>query len=382
MNLKQYIRGNRKGKSARDLEREALNDPFLNDAIDGYDAVPGDHSPRLENLRRKVSRSSLERSDFRRLAGLVAGLLVLFTVNFFLNRDEKPEMTAMDATMEQAVSVPVDTEKVSRTEMPQPLIAKAEQENRKEAIGSGKENTVIRKKIAVEPETGNNVFEEPSLLSAGEMMEDEAESVIKTGTVVQNQAVNKRMSAVGAMVTPLSSRGARGIVTDESGNPLAGVTVQVKNSEVGTVTSLDGKFSIPVTGKDSLRFSFIGYEAVDIKPDMISPMNVAMTGDKVVLGESTIVKSVRSKGQALVPVIGWKEYHEYLKREMQLPEDSCRNVSGVVSVAFEINEQGRPVNIEILKPLCPSLDQEAIRLLKNGVAWKGSVKSGWLDVRF
>ena len=44
MNLKQYIRGRRRGKAARDLEKEALNDPFLNDAIDGYDAVPGDHS--------------------------------------------------------------------------------------------------------------------------------------------------------------------------------------------------------------------------------------------------------------------------------------------------------------------------------------------------
>ena len=47
MNLKQYIRGRRRGKAARDLEKEALNDPFLNDAIDGYDAVPGDHSRHL-----------------------------------------------------------------------------------------------------------------------------------------------------------------------------------------------------------------------------------------------------------------------------------------------------------------------------------------------
>lgn len=95
MNLKQYIRGRRRGKAARDLEKEALNDPFLNDAIDGYDAVPGDHSRHLENLHRKVSRSSLERADFRRLAGLVAGLLILFAVNFFSYRKEKVEMTAM-----------------------------------------------------------------------------------------------------------------------------------------------------------------------------------------------------------------------------------------------------------------------------------------------
>ena len=125
MNLKQYIRGRRRGKAARDLEKEALNDPFLNDAIDGYDAVPGDHSRHLENLHRKVSRSSLERADFRRLAGLVAGLLILFAVNFFFYRKEKVEMTAMDTTAGQAEAVWADTGKSAETKIVPPLIAEA-----------------------------------------------------------------------------------------------------------------------------------------------------------------------------------------------------------------------------------------------------------------
>ena len=43
MSLKNYIQGKRQGKNANQLEREALNDPFLQDAIDGFDSIQGEH---------------------------------------------------------------------------------------------------------------------------------------------------------------------------------------------------------------------------------------------------------------------------------------------------------------------------------------------------
>ena len=53
-----------------------------------------------------------------------------------------------------------------------------------------------------------------------------------------------------------------------------------------------------------------------------------------------------------------------------------------VSLAFEIDKQGRPVNIEVGKSLCPSLDREAVRLLKSGPIWQGSAKVGQVDIWF
>ena len=41
MKLIDYITGNRKGREARRIEREAMDDPFLRDALEGYDAVLG-----------------------------------------------------------------------------------------------------------------------------------------------------------------------------------------------------------------------------------------------------------------------------------------------------------------------------------------------------
>lgn len=46
--LMQYIQGSRKGKEAHRLEKEAMKDPFLSDALDGFQAVKGNHVESIE----------------------------------------------------------------------------------------------------------------------------------------------------------------------------------------------------------------------------------------------------------------------------------------------------------------------------------------------
>ena len=55
MRLSDYIQGLRKGKEAHRLEKESMKDPFLADAIDGYNQVEGNHEQRIEKLRMQVS---------------------------------------------------------------------------------------------------------------------------------------------------------------------------------------------------------------------------------------------------------------------------------------------------------------------------------------
>ncbi len=58
MNLLSYIQGRRKGKKAHRIESEAIRDPFLADALDGYDSVAGDHAEAVKRMQRQVARSS------------------------------------------------------------------------------------------------------------------------------------------------------------------------------------------------------------------------------------------------------------------------------------------------------------------------------------
>lgn len=55
-----------------------------------------------------------------------------------------------------------------------------------------------------------------------------------------------------------------GIVTDERGEPLIGVAVSIKGTTTGTVTNLDGAYSIKAEKANVLHFSYIGYQAKDV----------------------------------------------------------------------------------------------------------------------
>lgn len=50
-----YIKGDRRGMNAHDLERMSQSDPFLADAIDGFDTVAGNHLENIEDMRRLVN---------------------------------------------------------------------------------------------------------------------------------------------------------------------------------------------------------------------------------------------------------------------------------------------------------------------------------------
>jgi Ca-activated chloride channel family protein len=56
-----------------------------------------------------------------------------------------------------------------------------------------------------------------------------------------------------------------GIVTDDTGLPLPGVTIIVKNTSNGTQSDFDGKFKIMAAKGDFLVFSYIGFTTKDIK---------------------------------------------------------------------------------------------------------------------
>ena len=67
--------------------------------------------------------------------------------------------------------------------------------------------------------------------------------------------------------SPLQNRTVTGTVTSSTdGEGLIGVSVQVKERpNVGTITDLDGKYSIQARSNETLIFSYIGYQTQEIK---------------------------------------------------------------------------------------------------------------------
>ena len=66
-------------------------------------------------------------------------------------------------------------------------------------------------------------------------------------------------TATAATATPLPlQQEISGVVQDQNGLPIPGVTVTVKNTNRGTVTNLDGEYSISAPANGTLVFSYIG----------------------------------------------------------------------------------------------------------------------------
>ena len=73
-----------------------------------------------------------------------------------------------------------------------------------------------------------------------------------------SQAV--RLSMVEPLHTTQQSITIAGTITDETGDPMPGVSIAIKGSTIGVVSSIDGNYSINVPNEDAvLIFSFIGY---------------------------------------------------------------------------------------------------------------------------
>jgi TonB-linked SusC/RagA family outer membrane protein len=81
-----------------------------------------------------------------------------------------------------------------------------------------------------------------------------------------------------------------GKVQDSSGEPLTGVSVSVAGSKTGTVTDIDGMYSLNVPDAESvLKFSYIGYIIQDIKVGNQRIINVTMEEDLKMLDEVVVV---------------------------------------------------------------------------------------------
>lgn len=79
-----------------------------------------------------------------------------------------------------------------------------------------------------------------------------------------------------------------GTVRDANGQTLPGVTVVVKGTTSGTITDMDGKFSIDAKGSDVLVFSFVGMQTVE-SPANKSVINVTLEEETIGLEEVVAV---------------------------------------------------------------------------------------------
>ncbi len=95
------------------------------------------------------------------------------------------------------------------------------------------------------------------------------------------------------------------VTSSEDGAPIPGVNVVVKGTSIGTISDIDGNYSIPIGSDESiLVFSYIGLMTEEILVGNQSVINLSMTPDLTQLNEVVVVAYGTQSKQALTGAIG------------------------------------------------------------------------------
>ena len=87
-----------------------------------------------------------------------------------------------------------------------------------------------------------------------------------------------------AQVAPVSGR-----ITNDKGEPLAGVTVSVLGKSISATTQEDGRFTINASPKDALVITSVGYETAEVVVTAKTSLSITLTTKAATMNEVVVV---------------------------------------------------------------------------------------------
>lgn len=104
-----------------------------------------------------------------------------------------------------------------------------------------------------------------------------------------------------------------GIVTDDTGEGIPGVSVILKGTTQGTITDIEGKYSTDANAKDILIFSYIGMRSQEIRVNGKDVVNVTLLEDVEALEEVVVVGYGTTRKSSLTGAVSAVKGDDLLK---------------------------------------------------------------------
>lgn len=107
MSFLRYIKGHRKGKDANRIEKASLKDPFLFDAIEGYDSIEDNHIERLNKIHKSIGTSEQKNKPFSytKIVAVIA-ILIFALGGYLLIDNHKSNLHAQNQSVILDIYVP------------------------------------------------------------------------------------------------------------------------------------------------------------------------------------------------------------------------------------------------------------------------------------
>lgn len=137
-------------------------------------------------------------------------------------------------------------------------------------------------------------------------------------------------------------RKVQGTVLSEDGEGLPGVSVFLKGTNVGTITDIDGAYSLTIPNEDQvLVFSFIGFETQEVKIGSRTRVDISLAPDITTLSEVVVVGYGQQKKEDLTGAVSLLSSEELQAMPIQ---NTLQGIQGRVS-GIDITSNARPGEI-------------------------------------
>ena len=404
-----------------EMEKAAMDDPFLADALEGYQ-YSANADEELRMLRRKfddqvnttapVIPIPHKKYAWLKIAASIivlagAGLLVRQLALRSKNanpiaktekaKENKP--TGITKTNEVVLNNTPDT---TKTDVVANELATAKTEKKEVAVSDQnssfalttidsvtadrnenyykKSNVALQRKdslVIKEAKKMEALYEANAASVAKPIADSTQASFRKDASVAKNRASSEGYMRVGTLNNSFNYR-----VVDPQNKPVPFANVMNTRDNIGTYTDIRGYFNLVSTDSvldvqvRSLGFNSENYRLIPSKqPNTLilkEDATARMQMDNEQVGR--VMSNVSRKDSAEIeePEVGWGNYNTYIENNIKIPENvRAKNALNEVELSFDVDKSGQPINIKVIKSSqCKECDEEAKRLLKEGPKWK------------
>lgn len=324
LDIEKYHKGLLSAKERHELEKAALDDPFLSDALEGYATEGANVSNDLDELQKRLSgriedkkiipTSSKRHSPFT--LWRVAAILVLMAGAAYLTYQFSSRNRSEIA--ENKILPQKDTKSTDSATQSPAKTNNTEAENKENGISETKDDQTVKDQEVLQ--SGKSGAGVPSVTM--EYQDQQAAAPVKAPS--ENKDIRTENAASG---------------NERMANAVSDSTLAKENKQESTPAYTESRKQ--KAQEFGLKKAVPGYEM-----------------------------SFKKEGKA-EPLAGWNSYKTYLNNELRFPESMRDKMQQKkVIVSFKIDDNGVPSDLKVERSSCNECEPEMIRVIKEGPKWK------------
>lgn len=408
--IEKYLSGELTPAEMHALEKKALSDPFLAEALEGAEQLGGaEFSKDIISLNQSILKRKTASTwawPVRIAAGIILVAVASFIVWIAFNPEPEQSLALEQTTdtltsstqqtkpaTESTTAPPTQQDKKASDPPPakQPVITSKKPSN--EQVAENKKTELAPELAKAVTETSKPV-DKVSTPPAEDRFEAESKRAVKTldpntKDFIQSPTASEIRNAEGyiasidARPTIVTGR----VMSAEDGTPLPDVSIALKGTSITTKTDAHGRYAIAADSRSqTLIYSSEGLERTEVKFDGVDstylPVKLEITDEAL---EEAVVETsgMRDFGPTHVytipahPETGNRAFKQYLEKNHKYPKEAKETkVEGTVTIEFQVDATGALSEFKILRGIGTGCDEELIRLILQGAKWVPTTKDG------